>query len=301
MKEQHYEVIIIGGSYAGLSAAMALGRSLRKVLILDSGLPCNRQTPHSHNFLTQDGVAPHKLAKIAKEQVLQYNTVTFLSDIALTAKKEGEYFKVTSQAGKEFYSNKLVLATGIKDEIPSIEGFKECWGISLIHCPYCHGYEYHHKKTGILANSDRAFHLASLINNLTNDITIFTRGKANFTEEQILKLEEHHINIVEQEITALQHEHGYLNHVILKNQAILPFDVLYGSFPFIQHSTIPVSLGCELTENGYIKINNLQQTSINGVYACGDNATPMRSVAAAIAGGNLAGAMINKELIDDDF
>lgn len=141
-----YEVIIIGGSYAGLSAAMALGRALRNVLIIDSGLPCNRQTPYSHNFITQDGEKPNIIAEKAKAQVLKYNTIKFLNDFVVSGKKNENGFVITTKTGEEYISKKLIFATGIKDIMPDIKGFAECWGTSVIHCPYCHGYEVKREK-----------------------------------------------------------------------------------------------------------------------------------------------------------
>ena len=161
----HFDVIIIGGSYSGLSAAMALGRSLRNVLIIDSGLPCNRQTPHSHNFITQDGKQPAVIAGKARTQVLQYNTVRFLNGRAISGKKTENGFTISTQKEEVFTAKKLVFATGVKDIMPDIDGFSACWGISVIHCPYCHGYEVSNEKTGILANGDIAFHYAQLIRN----------------------------------------------------------------------------------------------------------------------------------------
>ena len=301
MENKQFEVIIIGGSYAGLSAAMALGRSLRKVLIIDSGSACNRQTPHSHNFITQDGVPPAKISEKAKNQVLQYKSVAFINDLAIKAEKTENGFTVDTQSGEKLVTNKIIFAAGIKDLVPPVPGFKECWGTSLIHCPYCHGFEFRTKKTGILANGERAFHLASLVNNLTNDLTILTTGKADFKPEQLAKLEAHRINIMETEISALEHQEGQLKNVLFTNGDQQAFDALYAGFPFIQHSYIPFSLGCELTEHGHIKVNEFQQTTIDGVYACGDNTSRMRSVAAAVASGNLAGAMTNAALTKELF
>ncbi len=301
MKNKKFDVIIIGGSYAGLSSAMALGRSLRNILIIDSGSPCNRQTPHSHNFITQDGVPPSEIAAKAKEQVLKYKTVDFIEDVALSAEKIKNSFSVSTKSGEKFTARKVVFATGVKDMIPKIEGFAECWGISMIHCPYCHGYEFKNKKTAIMANGERAFHLASLVNNLTDNLSILTTGKADFKPEQLAKLESHQIAIIETEISAIEHQDGYLQKVIFSNGEKISLEAMYAAFPFTQHSDIPVSLGCELTEHGHIQVNEFQQTTVEGIYACGDNSTPMRSVATAVANGNLAGAMINAELTREHF
>ncbi|MFD3001269.1 NAD(P)/FAD-dependent oxidoreductase [Pontibacter toksunensis] len=302
MTDNHnFDVIIIGGSYAGLSAAMALGRSLRNVLIIDSGLPCNRQTPHSHNFITQDGEKPGTIAAKAKAQVLNYNTVKFHTGLAVSGEKIENGFEITTQKGEAFKAKKLIFATGIKDIMPSIKGFSECWGISAIHCPYCHGYEFRNQKTGIMANGEKAFHIASLVNNLTNSVTVLTSGKADFNAEQLAKLNKHNIKVAETEITEIEHENGHIKNVVFSDGNKLDFTAVYAAVPFTQHSDIPVSLGCELTEQGYIRVNNFQKTTLEGVFACGDNTAMMRSVANAVYSGNLTGAMVNKELTDEQF
>lgn len=298
---QNFDAIIIGGSYAGLSAAMALGRSLRNVLIIDSGLPCNRQTPHSHNFITQDGEKPGVIAEKAKAQVLKYNTVKFHTGLVVSGKKTENGFEIITQTGEAFKAKKLIFATGIKDIMPDIKGFSECWGISVIHCPYCHGYEFRHQKTGIMANGERAFHIASLVNNLTDDIAILTSGKADFNAEQLAKLNNHKIEVIETEITEIEHENGHIKKVVFHDGRKMSFNAVYATIPFTQHSDIPLSLGCELTEQGYIKVDNFQKTTIEGVYACGDNSVMMRAVANAVYSGNLTGAMANKELTDEQF
>ena len=299
--ENQYDVIIIGGSYAGLSSAMSLGRSLRKVLVIDSGKPCNAQTPHSQNFLTQDGKTPKEISTIAKEQVEKYSTIEFYEGFATSGIKTESGFEVTTENGDKFTSKKLIFATGIVDEIPNIKGFKECWGISLIHCPYCHGYEFQSKKTGIIANGDRGFHIASLVNNLTKDLTILTRGKANFKDEQFEKLKQNNIEIIETEIEELKHQNGMVESLILSDGKVLNFEAVYGAFPFTQHSDIAEYLGCEITEMGHIKIDQFQKTNVEGLMACGDNSSPMRSVANAVYTGNLVGAMVNAELTSESF
>jgi thioredoxin reductase len=296
-----YDVIIIGGSYAGLSAAMSLGRSLREVLIIDGGLPCNRQTPHSHNFITHDGEKPAIIAKKAKQQVLKYDTISFHNDFAIKGKKTPIGFEITTQSGNMYNAKKLIFATGVKDIMPDIKGFAECWGTTVIHCPYCHGYEFRNKKTGIMANGERAFHLASLVNNLTEEITIFTSGEKEFSTDQNEKLSKHGIEVIKNNIMEIVHVNGHLKSVILDNGDKLKFDAVYASIPFIQHSEIPVELGCELTEHGHIKVDMFQKTTIEGVFACGDNSAMMRSVSYAVSTGNIAGAMVNKELIDERF
>lgn len=298
---KNFDVIIIGGSYAGLSSAMALGRSLRSVLIIDSGKPCNEQTPYSHNLITQDGVMPSAIAQKAKEQVLKYSTVKFINDLAIGGKKTKGGFEITTQKGERVQARKLIFSTGVKDVMPDIRGFSDCWGISVIHCPYCHGYEFKGQKTGIMANGNTAFHIASLVNNLTDKITILTSGKRDFTIEQADKLKKHNIDIIETGISEILHDKGNISSIVFHDGKKMNVDVSYAAIPFVQNSDVPVSLGCDLTEQGYIQVDDFQKTSVAGIYACGDSSTGMRSVANAVANGNVAGAMANMELTHNDF
>ncbi|MFD2036938.1 NAD(P)/FAD-dependent oxidoreductase [Belliella marina] len=299
--EKYFDVIIIGGSYAGLSAAMALGRAMRDVLVIDSGLPCNRQTPHSHNFITQDGEKPHEIAQKAKSQVLKYDTVEFHNGLAISSTKTDSGFIITTETGESFKAKKLLFATGVKDIMPSIDGFSECWGISVIHCPYCHGYEVRNEKTGILANGDFAFHYAQLINNWTKDLTIFTNGEAKFSPEQLDKITKNNIAIIEKEIDHLNHKDGKVRQIVFKDKSAFDLTAIYSRPKFEQHCKIPEALGCEMTEQGHIKVDMLQKTNIDNVFACGDSTSLMRSVSNAVSTGNLAGAMINNVMTGEEF
>jgi len=299
--DNNFEVIIIGGSYAGLSSAMALGRALRKVLIIDSGKPCNRQTPHSHNFITLDGETPKAIAEKAKEQVLKYDTVKSYSGLITEGVKKENGFEIKTAKGETFKAEKLLFATGVSDQMPAIKGFAECWGISMIHCPYCHGYEVKHEKTGILGNGDYGFEFSKMISNWTKDLTLFTNGKSTLTKEQTEKITRHNIKIVETEIDSFEHINGHIQKIIFKDNTKFAIKAVYTRVPFIQHCDIPTTLGGELTEQGYIKVDNFFKTNLHGVYAAGDNTTMMRSVAVAVSAGAIAGAAINKELIEETF
>ena len=302
MKDKNqFDVIIIGGSYAGLATAMALGRALRDVLIIDNGKPCNRQTPHSHNFLTQDGKAPKEIATLAKQQVVAYDTITFFDGIATKGLKTSTGFEIQTETGNKFSATKLVFATGIKGVMPNVIGFSECWGISVLHCPYCHGYEVKNEITGILGNGEYGYEFSKLISNWTKELTLFTNGASMLTSEQKMLLEKHSIEIVEKEIKELEHQNGQLKSIIFKDGSKQIVKAIYTKLPFEQNCTVAEQLGCEITEDGYIKIDATQKTTTKDVFACGDNATRLRTVANAVAMGTFTGMMVNKELIEERF
>ena len=181
---EHYDVVIIGGSYAGLSAAMSLGRALRKVLIIDNGDPCNKQTPHSHNFITRDGESPQEISSKAKDEVLNYPSVSFHKGRVTAVTRPDEYFNVQTEENDVFSGRKIIFATGVLDIIPDMAGFAECWGVSILHCPYCHGFEYKGEKTGIFGNGEQGYDQAKFISNWTNDLVLYTNGESTLTEEQ---------------------------------------------------------------------------------------------------------------------
>ena len=293
--KNNFEVIIIGGNYSGLSAAMALGRATRNVLVIDGGKPCNRFTQHSHNFLTQDGETPAAISAKAKAQVMAYPTVSFLDDIATSAKETTGGFSVSTAGGATYTAQKILFATGIKDKLPEIEGFTACWGKSVIHCPYCHGYEYRNEKTAIVANGDAALHYGILLKQWTKDLTVFTNGVADFTDAQIQTLASLNIKIIDLTITGINHEDGMIKEIETTN-GNFEATALYHRPSFEQHCDLPNALGCQFNEQGYIITDAMQKTTVPGIYAAGDCTTPMRSVSSAVAQGGMAGAAINAEL-----
>lgn len=301
MEQKNFEVIIIGGSYSGLSAAMSLGRSLRQVLVIDSGLPCNIQTPHSHNFITNDGETPAAIAAKARLQVSFYKTVQFYNGFAIDAVKTQNSFEIKTESGELFTSKKLLFATGVKDLLPQIKGFAVCWGISVLHCPYCHGYEVKSEKTAIVANGEMGFEYAKLILNWTKNLTLCTNGKSTLTSEQIQILKNHGVLVLENEIDSFEHNTGYISNIVFKNGEKIAVKAVYARPPFEQHCPLPQTLGCEVNEQGLIKVDFMQKTSVSGIYASGDATTQMRSVALAVSSGSFAGAAINKELIGEKF
>ena len=300
MKEKMYDVIIIGGSYAGLSAAMSLGRSLRDTLVIDGDNPCNKHTPHSHNFLTRDGETPQALHSKALEQVLNYKTVEFMSGYATGVSRSSSGYTIQTEHGESYNARKLIFATGVKDILLPIQGFEACWGISILHCPYCHGYEVRGKRTGIFASGNGGFGFSKIISNWTSDIVLFTNGPAELTAEQTEILNRKKVDVIEMPVASIAHEIGYVQHVILENGDKVPVSALYYSPECVQQSDLPKELGCELNEHGLIQVDLFQKTSVSGVYAAGDNSSTGRSVSGAVASGSLAGMMLNKELIEEE-
>jgi thioredoxin reductase len=295
------DAIIIGGSYAGLAAGMALGRAFKKVLIIDDENPCNRQTPYSHNFITQDGIPPNIIGSLARKQVERYSTVQFLRGIAAHAHKKSNHYEIFTSSGESYNARKLIFATGIKDILPDIAGFAESWGISFLHCPFCHGYEVRNKTTGIVGNGENGYELCKLVSNWTNELTLFTNGPSTLTIEQNNKLKQKQINIIEKKIIHLEQIGGNIQHINFSDNTIFPLNILYARNPFELSCKIPVELGCELTEEGYIKVNNFQETTVGGIYACGDITKGMRTVANAVATGTTAGMDVSKKIIMESF
>ncbi len=298
---KNFDVIIVGGSYAGLAAAMGLGRALRDVLIIDSGKPANRYTPESHNFLTHDGATPAGISAIARTQVGRYNSLKQINGTVSSIKKSGKEFHVDLDDGARYHAFNLIFATGIVDLLPGIPGMKECWGKSVLHCPYCHGYEVRNKRTGILGNGDYAFEFGALISNWTSDLTIYTNGASTLTREQMTILLAHRISVVESEIAELEHKDGQLQRIIFKDGHSTEVEALYTRPEFKQHCEIPVTLGCELTPDGYIKVDAGQRTTVPGIYACGDNVTRVRTVANAVAMGTTTAINLNKDMVMQSF
>jgi thioredoxin reductase len=297
---RNYEVIIIGGSHAGLSAAMTLGRSLRHTLVIDAGEPCNRFTPHAQNFITQDGQSPQEIRRISLAQLETYETIHFLEAKATHIERVGNKWQI-KMIDQTFESPLIILATGLKDELPDWEGALACWGKSLIHCPYCHGYEWRNKKTALIASADKAAHLVPLIHQLTSQLTLLTNGQDQLTKDLREALSDKHIPWDTRSILRMEHQDGYLKSIHFVTGLPIKVEAAYGVFPVRQSSDFAFELGANLNDNGFIQVDAMQQTTVKGLLACGDATGMMRSVAAATSSGQMAGAMANKWLADLHF
>ncbi len=294
-----YDAIIVGGSVAGLSAALILGRSMRKVIVIDSGQPCNRNTPHSHSFMTRDGATPAELTSIAREQALTYPTVSLKSDKVLSITKSNDIFSVETELGSHFQARKILLATGVHDIMPDLEGFADCWGISVLHCPYCHGYEVKDQPLGVVIAGDHLEMYTALIRHWSKDVTLFTNGNA-LTAAQHDKLGTLQIPIVEVPIVRLNHTDGSLHALEMQDGTRYAMTALFAPTPTRLPGDLAQQLGCKLNDVGLIEVNPSGQTSVPGVLAAGDNSSPLRQLSMASAAGNAAGARLNFELVEDE-
>ncbi|PWV48864.1 NAD(P)/FAD-dependent oxidoreductase [Chitinophaga sp. S165] len=298
---QQFEVAIIGGASAGLSAALILGRSARKTVVFDTGEPRNRPAAHAHNVFTRDGVSPMEILATAKEQLKPYPSVVTVQERVLTAAKEEGVFRLETAAGV-YTARKVILATGVKDILPEIKGIQELWGNKVIHCPYCHGWEVRNTPVGFIANDEIATHQIPLLYNLNKDLTIFTNGKSAFSEEQHEKFRNRGIGFIETPVTAIEDVADGINIVLADGSVHHKYATYVRPVRLQFHNELAIQLGCELDESGAIKVDELQQTTIPGVLAIGDVAHPMmHQVMVAAAGGLRAGGLCNAQISAEDF
>lgn len=198
-------------------------------------------------------------------------------------------------------ARRLLLATGVADQLPNLPGFAACWGISVLHCPYCHGYEVRDQRLGVLANGDAAFDFARLLLNWSRDLMLFTNGPATLSAPQAETLNRLGVGLVETPLVAVPHDSGILSGLALADGRIYPLDAVFARVPFTQTSDLGEQLGCGFDEWGLLKTDEFGKTSAAGVFAAGDNATLMRQVVAAAASGAKAAAFINRELVEEEF
>ncbi|KAE9644046.1 NAD(P)/FAD-dependent oxidoreductase [Pseudomonas sp. PB106] len=291
-----YDVIIVGGSYAGLSAGLQLARARRSVLVLDSGRRRNRFAETSHGFLGQDGRAPGAIADEARDQLLAYPTVQWLEDTAVEATRTDAGFVLGSAAGQQFSGKRMILASGVIDELPDIDGLSQRWGKSVFHCPYCHGYELNQRVIGVLATSPMSIQHALLLPDW-GPTTFFTNGVFEPDTEQLMELQRRGVTL---ESRRVSHVTGERADVVLSDGQTIAVAGLFAMPRTRMASPLAEQLGC-VFEDGpmgpFIQTDATQQTSICGVFACGDAALAAGSVALAVGDGARAGAGTHRSLI----
>lgn len=291
-----YDAVIIGGSYAGLSAGLQLARARRKVLVYDEGIRRNRFAAHSHGFLGQDGRDPAAIAAEAREQLLAYPNVTWLSERAISAERREDGFALTSASGAAQETRTVVLATGITDRLPDVPGLAERWGKSVFHCPYCHGYELDEGRIGVLAISEISMHHALMLPDWGN-VTFFLNGAFEPADAQLDQLYARGVTVEWKKIRALE---GDPLDVVLEDGSRIVLDGMFTATGTEVSSPIAAQLGCDFADGPtgrYIRTDEMKATSVPGVFACGDAARAAGNVAMAVGDGAMAGAATHRKLM----
>ncbi|MFW1799367.1 NAD(P)/FAD-dependent oxidoreductase [Acinetobacter nematophilus] len=297
-----YDVIIIGGSFAGLSAALPLARARKKVLVVDAGLRRNRFATHSHNFLAQDGHEPASIIANAKHQLEKYSSIVWLNASVIDVQVSINHYEVFTEAENNnyttFQTEKIIIATGVKDELPQIDGLAERWGKSIFHCPYCDGYELNLGQIGVLYSGTHSLHMALMLPDWGNT-TLFLNGAVLIDAiEPALRdqLKQRHVKLDTRKIAKIQ------NHCELKfeNGDQTQLDGLFiSTFMRIQSPWVR-RLGLNIDSNEYgeaLLTNTFKQTNLNNIYACGDITRSGGSVAFSVADGAMAGVAAHKSFV----
>ncbi|MGN8153006.1 NAD(P)/FAD-dependent oxidoreductase [Agrobacterium sp. 22094] len=294
-----YDVIIIGGSYAGLSAALQLGRARRRVLVIDAGNRRNRFASHSHGFLGQDGKAPGEIIAKARHQIEAYETIDWIDGLATHVSGAFDAFEVEIDGGERKIGRRLIIAAGVTDDLPPIPGLHERWGQSVFHCPYCHGYELNQGRIGVIAASVLAIHHGLMLPDW-GTTTLFTNGTFVPDQEQRAQLAARGTRVEEGSIQEI----GGKADVVLTDGRRLAMDGLFTQ-PTLRISASWIEpLGCSLEETPMgmtIRTDAMKQTTKRGVFACGDIARPTGSVALAVGDGAMAGTAAHRSLMFPDL
>lgn len=295
----HHDAIIIGGSFAGLSAALYVARARRSVAIIDTGLPRNRFAAHSHGFFGADGSAPRTMLATARAQVAAYPTTHFHDGAAVGAEKRPDGFAVTLSTGELLESTMLVLAFGISDELPSIPGLEERWGKSVLHCPYCHGFELSGRKLGVLNSSALSAHQALLIAEW-GPTTFYLNGAAMPDAAALADFAKRGVAIEPAPVRALHGEGAGLSAIEVDGGRISDADALFLGPRNHLNSDIALGLGCEIDEaplGRMIRTDVQKMTTVAGVYAAGDISRGAHSVTFACADGVTAAIGVHRALV----
>jgi thioredoxin reductase len=294
-----YEVIVIGGSFAGLSAALQLARSRRRVLVLDSGKPRNRFAQFSHGLFGHDGYSPSAMLTNARSQLLFYGTVSFIEGLATHAAKSGEGYTVTAAGGAVHTASRLILATGVSDDLSALPGLQERWAVSVLHCFYCHGYEVAGRRLGVLASNERALQTAMLLPDWSEHVTLFSNGVLTLGPEQMAGLLARGVSVEVVPVVALLGDAPALSGLRLGDGRIIPVDAVFISPRTRMASPLAEQLGCEFEDGPsgpFIRTGADKQTTVQGVYAAGDAARPGHNASWAAADGVTAGISAHQSL-----
>jgi thioredoxin reductase len=292
-----FDAAIIGGSYAGLAAALQLARARRKIAVIDAGKRRNRFASSSHGFLSQDGRAPGDIIADAKRQLLAYPSVDWIEG-KVEAVENADGFALVTKTGQSLEAKRLVLAIGANDDLPDVPGLAERWGKSVFHCPYCHGYELGDGPIGVLASSEHSLHHGLMLPDWGK--TIFFLNEAFEPDAEALrKLDKRGVVIERSRVLRISGEHADMElddgrTVSVKGVFALPRTTPQGNLPAL--------LGCALEQTptgAFIQVDMMKQTSVPNIFACGDAARAAGSVTFAVADGAMAGVSVHRSLMFD--
>ncbi|NYZ61229.1 NAD(P)/FAD-dependent oxidoreductase [Luteimonas deserti] len=294
-----YDVIVVGGSFAGLSAAQALGRARRSVLVIDGGQPRNRFAAAAHNIFGHDGTPPARLFAHGRAELARYPTVEVRAAQASGVAALAGELVVTLDDGSTRSARRLVLATGLRDSLPDVPGLATRWGTTVLHCPYCHGFEVADRALGVLANHPGAAHQALLLPDW-GPTTYFTQGRYPPDADTAAKLAARGVVVEHSPVVGLVGKAPALDGVRLADGRILAVDALFTVPASTQASPFAADLGCAFDDGplcAHVRVDAMKQTTVPGVYAAGDAASPMHSATTAIAAGVLAGVGAHQSLV----
>jgi thioredoxin reductase len=301
------DVVIVGGGPAGLSAALLLGRARRRVLVCDAGAPRNAPVAHLHGFLSRDGLPPGELGRIGREQLGAYGSVELRQvqvEAAGTA-SDGEGFAVTLADGTREAARRLLLATGVVDELPAIDGLAGLWGRGVFNCPYCDGWEVRDQPLAVLGADQRALQLALHLTGWSDDVVWCSNGPlpAPLEEAGRAPLAARGVRLQQEPIVRLEGTDGQLKRVVFASGGPLERRAAFLHPPTRQRSDLPGQLGCTLLEDGSVSVGDFGQTSVPGLFAAGDMArrptmpVPGAQVVIAAAEGAIAAVAIDQDLV----
>jgi thioredoxin reductase len=290
-----YDVVIVGGGPAGLSAALALGRARKRVLVCDAGARRNAAATHIHNFVTRDGTPPEDFRAAGRRELATYPSVEVRDTRVEAITGARGSFEVALGATR-VEARRVLLCTGMIDETLPLEGFRELWGRSIFQCPYCHGWEAQGKRWGHLAHSPEALHFPMMLRGWTRSVVVFTNGSFEIPEDTRARFEAAGLRIEDRRVERLVSREGELVGLAVEGGEVVPCEVLY-AHPPQRHVDVVTALGLTLDEHGCVQTHPMtRETSIPGIYAAGDLMTRMQGAILAAANGTAAAAMINHEL-----
>lgn len=289
-----YDVVIVGGGPAGLSAALTFARARKRAALFDAGPRRNAAATHLHNFVTRDGVAPDEFRRVARAQLAPYGVVD-VRDLAVDAiAREGELFAVTA-GDQRLAARRVLLCTGMIDELPALPGLRELWGHSVFQCPFCHGWEVRDRPFGVLATTPELVEFAFMLAGWSRDLVVFTGGAFPVADEARARLATARIALDERPVRALHGTDGRLDAVELADGERVPRAVLFARPPQ-RHTAIVASLGLALDAAGYVAVDEQQRTSVDGVYAAGDLTTMAQSAVTGAAAAVMAASRMTHGL-----